>query len=107
MSILEKVKSNLRLSGNEFDEEVKQLIISASQFITTSGVNHTLDSEALDNKNYQIDNSILTLIVLFCKAYFGIQDTKDIDLPGLFYITLKQLQVSDNSIVGGTNATMG
>ena len=93
MTVLEKVKNNLRVSSDGFDDEIITLILSACTFIRNAGVNHTVTLEAINDNTYVIDSAVMTLIVLFCKSYFGIQNTKDIELPHLFYLTLKQMEV--------------
>lgn len=63
--MLEFIKSSLRVSGNDFDNEIKTLIESAKKDLMTSGIAASRLSEI--NNDSLVKNAIMN----YCKAEFG------------------------------------
>lgn len=61
--MLESAKNALRVSGNDLDEEVQDLIDAAKADLQFSGV--------LGEKIVEEDALIKRAIITYCKAYFG------------------------------------
>ena len=61
MALLDDIKSELRVSGTDFDTEITGLINTAKSDLEQSGVMKVSDTDALTKM----------AIVLFCKANFG------------------------------------
>jgi uncharacterized phage protein (predicted DNA packaging) len=65
--LIDRVKLALRISSNDYDEELSELIRAARADLQMCGV------KALDD-----DNPIIAqAIKLYCKAYFGDNDEKN------------------------------
>ena len=62
--MLDFIKNALRVSGNEFDTEIKSLIKAAKEDLKTSGI---APSCLADTNNDLIKNAIMN----YCKAEFG------------------------------------
>lgn len=65
--MLEKVKNALRISGDEHNDEVQDLIDAAKTDLVSSGVKKISEYDAL----------IIRAIILYCKAHFGYDDMAD------------------------------
>jgi len=65
--MLEKVKNALRISGDEHNDEVQDLINAAKTDLISSGVKKISEDDAL----------IIRAIILYCKAHFGYDDMAD------------------------------
>lgn len=63
--MLEFIKSSLRVSGSEFDDEIKSLINAARKDLITSGIAPSHLSEITN------DSLVKNAIMNFCKAEFG------------------------------------
>lgn len=72
-TILEKVKTALRISINSFDDELNDLIEAAKLDLGIAGVRNA-DIEAGTEPS---DALIIRAIVLYCKLYFGEPSTAD------------------------------
>lgn len=72
-TILNKVKTALRVSINSFDDELNDLIEAAKIDLNIAGVRNA-DIEAGVNPT---DAVIIRAIVLYCKLYFGEPSTSD------------------------------
>lgn len=59
--MLEDVKLSLRISTNDFDAEIQDLIDAAKMDLELSGVNNLVDTDSL----------IKRAVTLYCKANFG------------------------------------
>jgi len=66
-TILEKVKTCLRITTDDFDDEVSDLIEACKQDLATAGV-------VVPNEN---DILILQAIKTYCRAHFGIPENYD------------------------------
>lgn len=73
ISILEKVKTSLRISMNTFDDELNDLIEAAKGDLGIAGVRNA-DLESGVNPTNAL---IVRAIVLYCKLYFGEPATSD------------------------------
>ena len=62
--MLEFIKNSLRISGNDFDEEINSLIKAAKEDLKTSGIASTY---LADTNNNLVKNAIMN----YCKAEFG------------------------------------
>ncbi len=73
--MLEEVKRALRLTDNDFDDEVRLLIEAAKEDLESSGVASSYfvtKDEKTEEETEKIDNKLLKLaIILYCKAFFG------------------------------------
>ncbi|MBS6503982.1 MAG: head-tail connector protein [Clostridium sp.] len=58
--MFEKIKRNLRITINEFDEDIRDLIEAAKRDMITQGVKKVEDEDPL----------IIRAIDLYCKGYF-------------------------------------
>lgn len=67
--MLEDVKNSLRLSGDDLDIEIQDLINSAKADLILSGVNSV--------KVIDTDPLIKRAVILYCKAHFGYDDTSE------------------------------
>lgn len=65
--MLEVVRDALRVSGNEFDEEIKELIKACQDDLKTSGV----ASPYLNNSSL-----VRRAIINYCKAEFGFDNAE-------------------------------
>lgn len=64
--MLDKVKDALRVSGDDLNEEIQDLIDAAKADLALSGVNK--------DKIIEDDPLIKRAIILYCKAHFGYDD---------------------------------
>lgn len=92
--MLEIIKQVLRVSGNDLDEEVTDLIEAAKADLILSGVH---------KDNVKDDDPLIKrAIVLYCKAHFGYDDPKIADRFMAAYNSLKHhLTLSSEYTVGG------
>ena len=79
--MLEDIKNALRVNGNDLDAEIQDLINSAKADLILSGVNK--------EKVIDTDPLIKRAVTVYCKAYFGYEDTKLSDRFEQSYISLK------------------
>lgn len=80
--MLQSVKDALRVSGNDLDAEILNLIDSAKADLVLSG--------ALESKVVEADPLIKRAIIIYCKAHFGYDDPKISERFEQSYISLKQ-----------------
>lgn len=73
--MLEEVKKSLRITDNDFNDEVTLLIEAAKEDLISSGVASSyfvIEDEETEEEIEKIDNKLLKLaIILYCKAFFG------------------------------------
>lgn len=79
--MLEDIKNSLRVSGDDLDIEVQDLIDSAKADLILSGVHK--------DKVTDTDPLIKRVITLYCKANFGYEDPKLSERFQESYISLK------------------
>lgn len=72
-TILEKVKTSLRISMNTFDDELTDLIEAAKLDLGIAGVRNA----DLEQGVTPTDALIIRAIVIYCKLYFGEPATSD------------------------------
>lgn len=72
-TILEKVKTSLRISMNTFDDELTDLIEAAKLDLGIAGVRNA----DLEKGVTPTDALIIRAIVIYCKLYFGEPATSD------------------------------
>jgi uncharacterized phage protein (predicted DNA packaging) len=72
-TILEKVKTSLRISMNTFDDELTDLIEAAKLDLGIAGVRNA----DLEKGVTPTDALIIRAIVIYCKLYFGEPSTSD------------------------------
>lgn len=80
--MLEDVKTALRISGNDIDGEILDLIEAAKADLILSGVHK--------DKIVDTDPLIKRAIIVYCKAHFGYDDPKIAERFEQSYISLKQ-----------------
>ncbi len=91
--MLNDIKNALRISGNDLDMEILDLIEAAKADLILSGV---LDSKVIDD-----DPLIKRAITVYCKANFGYDDPKIAERFEQSYISLKHhLTLSAEYTVG-------
>ena len=91
--MLEDVKNSLRLSGNDLDMEILDLIEAAKSDLILSGVHK--------DKVKDTDPLIKRAITVYCKASFGYEDPKLSERFQESYISLKHhLTLSAEYTVG-------
>lgn len=78
--MIEDVKLSLRISTDDFDTEIQDLIEAAKIDLNISGVNKTEESDYLTKR----------AIIIYCKAHFG-YDNPDAERFEESYVMLKQL----------------
>lgn len=68
--MLNKVKQSLRISATttSFDDEINDLIDQCKDDLKSSGI---IETKLLD---VTIDGNISRLIILYCKAFFGLEN---------------------------------
>lgn len=66
-TLLEKVKLALRISEDDFDDELTDLISAAIKDLNIAGVDNTSESDPL----------VIRAITTYCKAHFGEVDEYD------------------------------
>jgi uncharacterized phage protein (predicted DNA packaging) len=94
--MLNDIKTSLRISGNDLDMEILDLIESAKADLILSGVNK--------DKVIDTDPLIKRAIIVYCKAHFGYDDSKIVERFEQSYISLKHhLTLSAEYTVGDTN----
>lgn len=66
--MLEKIKQSLRITQDttSFDDEINDLIQQCKDDLKASGV--------IESKLIDIDGNISRLIILYCKAFFGLEN---------------------------------
>ena len=91
--MLNDIKTSLRISGNDLDMEILDLIESAKADLILSGVNK--------DKVIDTDPLIKRAIIVYCKAHFGYDDSKIVERFEQSYISLKHhLTLSSEYTVG-------
>jgi uncharacterized phage protein (predicted DNA packaging) len=91
--MLGDVKTSLRISGNDLDMEILDLIESAKADLILSGVNK--------DKVVDTDPLIKRAITVYCKANFGYDEPKIAERFEQSYISLKHhLTLSSEYTVG-------
>jgi len=80
--MLEDVKTALRVSGDDLNLEIHDLIEAAKADLILSGVH---ESKVVDT-----DPLIKRAIIVYCKAHFGYDDPKITERFEQSYISLKQ-----------------
>jgi uncharacterized phage protein (predicted DNA packaging) len=79
--MLGDIKTSLRISGNDLDMEILDLIESAKADLILSGVHK--------DKVVDTDPLIKRAITVYCKAHFGYDDSKIVERFEQSYISLK------------------
>lgn len=79
--LLDDIKTALRISGNDLDGEILDLIEAAKADLILSGVH---ESKAEDT-----DPLIKRAIIVYCKAHFGYEDPAQAELFLRSYLALK------------------
>ncbi len=91
--MLNDIKNALRISGNDLDMEILDLIEAAKADLILSGV---LDSKVIDTEPL-----IKRAVTVYCKANFGYEDPKLAERFQESYISLKHhLTLSTEYTVG-------
>lgn len=91
--MLNDVKDALRISGDDLDTEIGDLIEAAKADLTLSGV--------LEAKIYDADPLIKRAVIVYCKAHFGYDDPRVAERFEASYWTLKtHLTLSAEYTVG-------
>ena len=67
--MLEKIKTSLRIDGDDHDDELLDLIQAAKREIVEAGASET--------KVIDTDELIIRACTLYCKANFGYDDEKE------------------------------
>lgn len=80
--MLEDIKNALRVSGDDLDTEIQDLIEAAKADLVLSGVHES----KVDDKDPLIKRGI----IVYCKAHFGYDDPKTAERFEQCYISLKQ-----------------
>ncbi len=94
--MVKDIKDALRVSGDDLDTEILDLIESAKADLILSGVNK--------DKVVDTDPLIKRAITVYCKAHFGYDDSKIVERFEQSYISLKQhLTLSTEYTVGDTS----
>ena len=78
--MLEDVKDALRVSGDDLNTEVQNLIEAAKFDLRITGVNKVVDTDPL----------IKRAVITYCKAHFGYEDVNVSERFERAYIMLKQ-----------------
>ena len=91
--LLDDIKTALRISGNDLDGEILDLIEAAKADLILSGVH---ESKAEDT-----DPLIKRAIIVYCKAHFGYDDPKITERFEQSYISLKQHLTLSIEYTGG------
>ena len=78
--MLEDVKDALRVSGDDLNTEVQNLIEAAKLDLQITGVNKVVDTDPL----------IKRAVITYCKAHFGYEDVNVSERFERAYIMLKQ-----------------
>lgn len=78
--MLEDVKDALRVSGDDLNTEVQNLIEAAKLDLRITGVNKVVDTDPL----------IKRAVITYCKAHFGYEDVNVSERFERAYIMLKQ-----------------
>ena len=93
--MLEKIKKSLRITTDELNEEIEDLIEAAKLDLSISGVEKIEDDDKL----------IIRAVTLYCKAQFG-YDNPEADRFQQTYDSLKtHLSMSSDYIDGDENET--
>lgn len=95
---LQDIKDSLRITGEDLNAEIEDLIEAAKADLILSGV--------LESKIAETDPLIKRAIVVYCKANFGYEDPKISERFQESYISLKHhLTLSaEYTIEGDTNS---
>jgi len=91
--MLEDVKTALRVSGDDLNLEIHDLIEAAKADLILSGVH---ESKVVDT-----DPLIKRAIIVYCKAHFGYDDPKITERFEQSYISLKQQLTPSIEYTGG------
>lgn len=91
--MFQDVKDALRVSGNDLDNEIKDLIEAAKADLILSGVHK--------DKVIDTDPLIKRAVIIYCKAHFGYDDTKIAERFEQSYISLKQHLTLSIEYTGG------
>jgi uncharacterized phage protein (predicted DNA packaging) len=91
--MLEIIKQVLRVSGNDLDEEITDLIEAAKADLILSGVH---------KDNVKDDDPLIKrAIALYCKAHFGYDDAKMAERFETSYTSLKHHMTLSEEYTGG------
>jgi len=91
--LLDDIKTALRISGNDLDGEILDLIEAAKADLILSGVH--------ESKAEGTDPLIKRAIIVYCKAHFGYDDPKITERFEQSYISLKQHLTLSIEYTGG------
>ncbi len=79
MTLLDIIRSNLRITSRDFDYELEDLIDQAVSDLKASGVNpdafNTPFTDISDPDIIITDANLRRAVILYCKAYFGIDNS--------------------------------
>ena len=92
--MLETVKETLRVSGNDLDLEMQDLIEAAKLDLRISGVNKIDDTDPL----------IKRAVITYCKAHFGYDDVNLSERFERSYVMLKQHLSLSQEYLGDADA---
>jgi len=91
--MLEDIKNTLRVSGNDLDTEIQDLIESAKADLVLSGVHQ----DKINDGNPLIKRAV----ILYCKANFGYDDPAIADRFLASYNALKHHLTLSSEYTGG------
>lgn len=91
--MLQDVKDALRVSGNDLDTEIQDLIEAAKADLILSGVNK--------DKVVDTDPLIKRAVIIYSKAHFGYDDPKTVERFEQSYISLKHHLTLSAEYTGG------
>lgn len=80
--MLNDIKNALRISGNDLDVEILDLIEAAKADLILSGVHVS--------KIIETDPLVKRAVIIYCKAHFGYEEPKLVERFEESYISLKQ-----------------
>ena len=93
--MLEKVKQALRIDGNDHDDELQGLILTALAMLREVGI--------LESKLVETDDIVRMAVIQYCKATFGTDPTNSEKFMFLFeemkkFMSLTQVYTVDVSL---------
>ena len=91
--MLQDIKDALRVSGDDWDAEILDLIDAAKADLILSGVHK--------DKVVDTDPLIKRAITVYCKAHFGYDDSKIVERFEQSYISLKHHLTLSTEYTGG------
>ncbi|MDR3136770.1 MAG: head-tail connector protein [Coriobacteriales bacterium] len=92
--LLDDVKLALRITTDDFDSEVADLIIAAKRDIAQSGVSHNVLDIDGDTPDIPLDNLIKLAIIHYVKATWGMDNPDSERYWKVYYQLEKDLALS-------------